>query len=130
MPEEMDDSDDELPYSSKVRPPIIITSHESNDEVLRQQRRAVTHSKLRAYEAKRRKAYESKLQSSFLYWHAFRTLIHDSLLETQKVYLLVKCWNYSSKTYGDSTMSIKDWCVDEKEGVTIIDVNKKRPSER
>ena len=133
MPDDiMDDSDDELPYSSKVKPAALtISQHRrssgSNDEVLRRQlRRSATHAKLCAYEAKRRAAYEAKLQSSFLYWHAFRTLMHDSLLETQKAYLLVKGWNHASKLYGDSMASIKEWCIDEREGVPIIDAKKKK----
>ncbi len=126
-PDEMDDSDDELPYTPKVKPAITISQHRrSNDEALRQQRRSATHAKLCAYEAKRRAAYEAKLQSSFLYWHAFRTLMHDSLLETQKAYLLVRGWNHASKTYGDSMASIKVWCIDEKEGAPIIDEKRKK----
>ena len=134
MTDDMDDSDDELPYTSKAKPAVTISQHRrssssssgGHDEVLRQQRRSATHAKLCAYEAKRRTAYESKLQSSSLYWHAFRTLMHDSLLETQKAYLLVRGWNHASKIYGDSMASMKDWCIDEKEGVPIIDGKKKK----
>ena len=126
-PDEMDDSEDELPYTPKVKSAVTISQHRrSNDEALRQQRRSATHAKLCAYEAKRRAAYESKLQSSFLYWHAFRTLMHDSLLETQKAYLLVRGWNHASKIYGDSMASMKVWCIDEKEGVPIIDDKRKK----
>ena len=90
-----------------------------------QERSSVTHFKLRAYEAKRRMAYESKLQSSSLYWHAFRTLMHDSLLETEKAFSLLRGWTHASEAYGESMVSVGEWCVDEK-GAPITDVRKKK----
>jgi hypothetical protein len=82
-------------------------------------------SKLRAYEAKRRMAYESKLHSSSLYWHAFRTLMHDSLLETQKANILIRGWTHASKNYRDSLMSIGEWFIDEK-GIPVTEIKKKK----
>lgn len=134
-----DDSDDELPTSSVAELPITPNSNsnsksnddddDSNDDQKKNdeihQRRSATHSKLRAYEAKRRTAYESKLQSSSLYWHAFRTLMHDSLLETQKADLLVRGWTSASRAYGASMMSVGEWCIDGK-GVPITEVKKKK----
>ena len=110
---------------------LEISSSGSNDfpnqpflaEVL--QRRNTTHSKLRAYEAKRRAAYESKLQSSSLYWRAFRTLMHDSLLETQKADALLRGWTHASETYEMSMRSVGEWCIDEK-GVPVTDAKKKK----
>lgn len=89
-------------------------------------RRAATHARLRAYESKRRMAYESKLQSSSLYWHAFRSLMHDSLLETQKADILVRGWTRAAESYGASMASIGEWCIDEKEGAPIVDESKKK----
>lgn len=89
------------------------------------QKRSVTHSKLRSYEAKRRSAYESKLQSSSLYWRAFRTLMHDSLLETQKADALLRGWTHASETYEISMRSVGEWCIDEK-GVPVTDAKKKK----
>jgi hypothetical protein len=89
------------------------------------QKRSATHSKLRAYEAKRRSAYESKLQSSSLYWRAFRTLMHDSLLETQKADALLRGWTHASETYEISMRSVGEWCIDEK-GVPVTDAKKKK----
>ena len=115
MSSDEDATDDELPTSSVAslaldpppddgrgaddddhaerRPPPPAAAPAGNDDALRlRRRRAATHDKLRAYEAKRRAAYESKLQSSALYWHAFRTLMHDSVLESRKADLLVRGW--------------------------------------
>ena len=89
------------------------------------QKRSATHVKLRAYEAKRRSAYESKLQSSSLYWRAFRTLMHDSLLETQKADALLRGWTHASQTYESSMRSVGEWCIDEK-GVPVTDAKKKK----
>jgi len=89
------------------------------------QKRSATHSKLRAYEAKRRSAYESKLQSSSLYWRAFRTLMHDSLLETQKADALLRGWTHASESYESSMRSVGEWCIDEK-GVPVTDAKKKK----
>mmetsp|Transcript_24318 Transcript_24318/g.34835 ORF Transcript_24318/g.34835 Transcript_24318/m.34835 type:complete len:567 (-) Transcript_24318:281-1981(-) len=89
------------------------------------QKRSETHSKLRAYEAKRRTAYESKLQSSSLYWRAFRTLMHDSLLETQKADALLRGWTHASEVYEMNMRSVGEWCIDEK-GVPVTDAKKKK----
>mmetsp|Transcript_7295 Transcript_7295/g.15787 ORF Transcript_7295/g.15787 Transcript_7295/m.15787 type:complete len:583 (+) Transcript_7295:74-1822(+) len=126
-----DVSDDEMPTSSVAE--LTITPNSKDDAIngdqkendAIHQRRSATHSKLRAYEAKRRTAYESKLQSSSLYWHAFRTLMHDSLLETQKADLLVRGWTSASRAYGASMTSIGEWCIDGK-GVPITEVKKKK----
>ena len=95
--------DEDLPKltSSKLKiTPTVPTkrataNNNNNQKDVLMANRLATHSKLRAYEAKRRLAYESKLQSSSLYWHAFRTLMHDSLLETQKADILIKGWTYT-----------------------------------
>jgi len=122
-----DDSDGELPTSSvaglTITPNLGDDGHR-NDDALHQRRKTI-HSKLRAYEAKRRAAYESKLQSSSLYWHAFRTLMHDSLLETQKADILARGWTHSSKAYAASMMSVGEWCIDEK-GVPVTEFKKKK----
>lgn len=116
-------TDDELPTSSVAELTTTNTASNQNDEL--RERRSATHFKLRAYEAKRRMAYESKLQSSSLYWHAFRTLMHDSLLETQKADILVRGWAHASKDYSASMMSVGEWCIDEK-GVPVTDARKKK----
>ena len=115
--------------SSKLKitptPTKRVTTNNNNQKDVLMANRLATHSKLRAYEAKRRLAYESKLQSSSLYWHAFRTLMHDSLLETQKADILIKGWTYTAKSYGDHMTSVGEWCIDEK-GVPVVDVKKKK----
>lgn len=129
-------SDDELPTSSVAeltlgpstrgaddggsvpRPPV-------NDAAL-QRRRTATHAKMRAYEATRRAAYASKLQSSALYWHAFRTLMHDSLLESQKADLLVRGWTHAARAHGAGLGSVGAWCVDERDGAPITDAKRKK----
>ena len=125
--------DEDLPKltSSKLKiTPTVPTkrataNNNNNQKDVLMANRLATHSKLRAYEAKRRLAYESKLQSSSLYWHAFRTLMHDSLLETQKADILIKGWTYTAKSYGDHMTSVGEWCIDEK-GVPVVDVKKKK----
>lgn len=87
--------------------------------------RLQTHTKLCAYEYKRRSAYESKLQSSTLYWRAFRTLVHDSVSETNTAHLLVRGWVHASNTYCASMTSIGLGCIDDR-GVPIVDVRKKK----
>ena len=57
---------------------------------MRNQVRASSHYRLRAYEAKRRAAYGTKLTSSSLYWRSFRDLLHSSLEETERAEVLVK----------------------------------------
>lgn len=123
-----EDTDDELPKYSTAQ--LNRTAHDrigclpyQNDEI--HQQRLDTHTKLRAYEAKRRMAYESKLQSSSLYWHAFRTLMHDSLLETQKVDILLQGWTHASQIYAASMLSVGEWCIDEK-GTPVTDPKKKK----
>mmetsp|Transcript_749 Transcript_749/g.1364 ORF Transcript_749/g.1364 Transcript_749/m.1364 type:complete len:592 (+) Transcript_749:123-1898(+) len=127
-------TDDELPTSSvaelTVDPKPKAKDEDTNNgdgglnDALHQ-RRSATHSKLRAYEAKRRTAYESKLQSSSLYWHAFRTLMHDSLLETQKADLLARGWTHASTSYAANMTSVGEWAIDDK-GAPITDARKKK----
>jgi len=95
----------------------------AGDDFLR--RRMDTHARLRSYESKRRDAYESKLQSSGLYWRAFRTLMHDSLLETQRAHLLVRGWTHAGASYRDAMASVGGWCVDDR-GAPIVDHKKKK----
>ena len=118
-------SDDELPFTSRLT--NSKQSSDGDDQRINElhERRSATHSNLRAYEAKRRTAYESKLQSTSLYWHAFRTLMHDSLLETQKADLLLRGWTHASNAYATSMASVGEWCIDEK-GVPITDPKKKK----
>ena len=104
-------------------PQAVADDDESAQEL--QHRRSATHYKLCAYEAKRRSAYAAKLQSSSLYWRAFRTLMHDSVLETQKADILVRGWTNASETYGMSMRSVGEWCIDEK-GVPVTDFKKKK----
>ena len=86
---------------------------------------ASSHDKLRAYEAKRRGAYESKLMSSSLYWQAFRTLMHDSLLETQKAESLLRGWTHASETYGAAMRCVGAFSVDER-GAPVTDERKRK----
>ncbi|KAL9184528.1 hypothetical protein ACHAXT_012498 [Thalassiosira profunda] len=121
------DLDNELPNSPVAEPAGSPTSSpgDGDDITAVHERRTATHSKLRAYEAERRAAYESKLQSTSLYWHAFRTLMHDSLLETQKADLLLRGWAHASNAYGNSMASVGEWCIDEK-GAPILDPKRKK----
>ncbi|KAL3775930.1 hypothetical protein ACHAW5_011320 [Stephanodiscus triporus] len=145
-----DHTDDELPRSSSTQlhlpfdPDIDICDdgddddNDDDDDFVRgggdgddddlaaaAARRLRTHARLRAYEAKRRLAYESKLQSSSLYWRAFRALMHDSLLETQRADLLTRGWTHASGGYRDAMTSVGEWCIDER-GTPIVDPRKKK----
>jgi hypothetical protein len=80
---------------------------------------------LRAYELKRRTAYESKLSSSSLYWRAFRSLLHDSLVETSKADVLLKGWCHVTEQYGRGMKSLSEFCV-EKNGVVVLDEKRKK----
>jgi hypothetical protein len=132
-----DDDDDDLPRSSVATqlPPLsydddvdddddaVIDGDGDGDDFHR--RRMNTHAKLRSYEAKRRMAYESKLQSSSLYWRAFRTLMHDSLLETTRADLLVRGWTHATRAYCDMMRSVGEFCIDDR-GVPIVDPRRKK----
>lgn len=122
-PAEGTDETDQSPSS----PSEDVTSNddESSAQNELQQLRSANHSKLRAYEAKRRSAYAAKLQSSSLYWRAFRTLMNDSVLETQKAEILMKGWTHASEAYCTSMKSVGEWCIDEK-GVPVTDAKKKK----
>ncbi|KAL7530908.1 hypothetical protein ACHAWF_003558, partial [Thalassiosira exigua] len=84
-----------------------------------------THARLRSYESKRRTAYESKLQSSSLYWRAFRTLVRDGLLEARRADAWAKGWTKAAEGYSVAMRSVGEWCIDEK-GAPIVDPKKKR----
>ena len=87
--------------------------------------RLLTHTKLCAYEYKRRSAYESKLQSSTLYWRAFRTLVQDSVHETKTADLLVRGWVHAAASYCAAMTSVGEGCIDDR-GVPIVDIRKKK----
>lgn len=111
---------------SKPQPPPPPSSVANMDAQTKlQQQRSAAHSKMRAYESKRRSAYSSKMQSSSLYWRAFRFLMHDSLVETQKADILVRGWTHTNEAYGASMQSVGGWCIDEK-GTPITDAKKKK----
>ena len=121
--DDVDDDDDDDDGSGDDGGEDSGADSSAGDDFLR--RRMDTHARLRSYESKRRDAYESKLQSSGLYWRAFRTLMHDSLLETQRAHLLVRGWTHASASYRDAMASVGGWCVDDK-GVPIVDHKKKK----
>jgi hypothetical protein len=146
-PDDVDyDDDDELPRSTANQlPPLSyddyvdddddgdgdgdgdgdVDDDDDDDDGDFHVRRMKTHSKLRSYEAKRRMAYESKLQSSSLYWRAFRTLMHDGLLETTRADLLVRGWAYATRSYCDMMRSVGEFCIDDR-GVPIVDPRRKK----
>lgn len=76
------------------------------------------HSKLRAYESRRRSTYTGKLESSSLYWRSFRDLLNTSLHETARAERLVLGTARANAIYSDSMLaSYEDNLVDDKGGM-------------
>lgn len=87
--------------------------------------RATSHSRLRAYEAKRRSAYTSKLSSSSLYWRSFRDLLHSSLEETERAEILVLGSAYANQAYSVTMACAAEDCLDD-DGRPVIDPKKRK----
>jgi len=78
------------------------------------------HSKLRAYESRRRTAYTGKLESSSLYWRSFRDLMMTSVHETGRAERLVLGTARANAIYSDSMLSsYEDKLVDDKGGMVM-----------
>lgn len=95
-------------------PPIPMTSYFTVDNKTRQ----FIHSKLRAYESRRRSAYAAKLESSSLYWRSFRDLLSASVHETGRAERLVLGTARANATYSDALQaSYEDTLIDDRGGL-------------
>uniref|UniRef100_A0A7S4IAT0 PH domain-containing protein n=1 Tax=Odontella aurita TaxID=265563 RepID=A0A7S4IAT0_9STRA len=87
--------------------------------------RATSHSRLRAYEAKRRSAYTSKLGSSSLYWRSFRDLLHSSLEETERAEVLVLGNAMANRAYSVAMACAAEDALDD-DGRPVLDPKKRK----
>jgi hypothetical protein len=102
-------------------PPIPMTSYFTVDNKTRQ----FIHSKLRAYESRRRSAYAAKLESSSLYWRSFRDLLSASVHETGRAERLVLGTARANATYADAMQaSYEDTLIDDR-GALVWDAKKR-----
>jgi hypothetical protein len=87
--------------------------------------RQFIHSKLRAYESRRRSAFTAKLESSSLYWRSFRDLLAASIHETSRAERLVLGTARANATYADAMQaSYEDTLIDDR-GAMVLDQKKR-----
>ena len=102
-------------------PSVPMTSYFTVDNKTRQ----FIHSKLRAYESRRRSAYTAKLESSSLYWRSFRDLLSASIHETGRAERLVLGTARANATYADAMQaSYEDTLIDDR-GALVLDPKKR-----
>mmetsp|Transcript_4887 Transcript_4887/g.6907 ORF Transcript_4887/g.6907 Transcript_4887/m.6907 type:complete len:695 (+) Transcript_4887:142-2226(+) len=90
------------------------------------QSRSETHGKLRAYEARRRSAYSSKLESSSLYWRSFRDLLHASVHETARAERLVLGSVKVNQTYAQAMQATYEDIFLDDRGNPVTDSRKQK----
>eukprot|EP00521_Asterionellopsis_glacialis_P007111 CAMPEP_0195283530 /NCGR_PEP_ID=MMETSP0707-20130614/2048_1 /TAXON_ID=33640 /ORGANISM="Asterionellopsis glacialis, Strain CCMP134" /LENGTH=691 /DNA_ID=CAMNT_0040342713 /DNA_START=170 /DNA_END=2245 /DNA_ORIENTATION=+ len=90
------------------------------------QSRSETHGKLRAYEARRRSAYSSKLESSSLYWRSFRDLLHASVHETARAERLVLGSVKVNQTYAQAMQATYEDVFLDDRGNPVTDIRKQK----
>lgn len=102
-------------------PAVPLDSYFTVDNKTRQ----FIHSKLRAYESRRRSAFTAKLESSSLYWRSFRDLLQASIHETSRAERLVLGTARANATYADAMQaSYEDTLIDDR-GVMVLDQKKR-----
>lgn len=95
-------------------PPMSPPTYDIIDETSRRD----IHSKLRAYEHRRRTAYSTKLESSSLYWRSFRDLLRASVHETARAERMVLGTAIANKIYAESMQaSYEDAFLDDRGGM-------------
>jgi hypothetical protein len=87
--------------------------------------RELIHTKLRAYEARRRSAYAAKLESSSLYWRSFRDLLASSIHETGRAERLVLGTARANATYADAMKASYDDTLIDDRGLLVMDLKKR-----
>jgi hypothetical protein len=87
--------------------------------------RELIHTKLRAYEARRRSAYAAKLESSSLYWRSFRDLLASSVHETGRAERLVLGTARANATYADAMKASYDDTLIDERGQLVLDPKKR-----
>ena len=107
-----------LPPSPSFSPPRYESIGESD-------RRAI-HSKLRAYENRRRMAYTTKLESSSLYWRSFRELLSASVHETARAERMVLGTAMANKAYAESMQASYDDVFLDDRGAIVNDLKKQK----
>jgi hypothetical protein len=102
-------------------PTVPLDSYFTVDNKTRQ----FIHSKLRAYESRRRSAFTAKLESSSLYWRSFRDLLQASIHETSRAERLVLGTARANATYADAMQaSYEDTLIDDR-GAMVLDQKKR-----
>jgi len=99
-----------------------------NRSPLKPSERKNAFDQLRSYEAKRRRIYTSKITSSSLYWRAFRELMTNALLETERADLMIRGAVQANQVYADYCLAVAEdrldsegKVVDEKRGKKLRD---------
>lgn len=99
-----------------------------NRSPLKPAERKFAFDQLRSYESKRRKIYTSKITSSSLYWRAFRELMTNALLETERAALIIRGAVKANQAYADYCLAVAEdrldsdgLVVDEKRGKKLRD---------
>jgi len=120
---------EEEPPAAKTNTTILI-EEESDDQPhlfppVDNRARATSHSKMRAYEAKRRAAYKQKLASSSLYWRSFRDLLNASVEETERAESIVKGQAVANEAYAVAMAAAYEDTFDD-DGKPVTDPKKKK----
>lgn len=93
--------------------------------------RQTTFNELKAYEARRRLAYTSKLDSTSLYWKSYLDLIKAALSETGRAQRLVLGTCRAHKVYGEALSAMnEDVFLDEKGNVATKNQRKRLSTAR
>ena len=84
------------------------------------------HARLKNYETRRKATYTHKLESSSLYWRAFRGLLDASIFETSRAERLVRGAAKANRDFGVAMQaSYRDVFLDEK-GQIVTDPKKQK----
>lgn len=111
------------PEEKKAPPPPF--------EALNPKSRASVHDKLRAYESRRRTSFQSKLESSSLYWRSFRDLLQSSVHETARAERLVLGTAKAHGAYAEAMQaSYEDGFLDKRGQVVLDQKRQKRIAEQ
>lgn len=100
-------------------------------EAINPKTRASVHDKLRAYESRRRTTFQSKLESSSLYWRSFRDLLQSSVHETARAERLILGTARAHRSYAQAMQaSYEDGFLDKRGQVVLDPKRQKRLAEQ
>ena len=118
--------DDPPPPSPPKEPAALNLPPMEHYRTISDKERNQIHAKLKAYETRRKMTYSNKLESSSLYWRAFKSLLGSSILETSRAERLVSGAAKANKAFADAMRaSYEDTFLDDK-GLIVTDPKKQK----